>query len=192
MNPTGRVRAPRKSPVPPKGSRRSALLKLKHLKSELRQKLYELSDKLTCADWRREVKKRTGIELTSDSQVTRFRDWQFHQQTLEHRNERVEAFEEYFRQKHPQATAEDIRSAALAFMLTEAAMDGDRKGVVLLARAAVADEAERRQRDEFEFDAAEACLKHLPALREIAADNAMDEKAKLIAVRKRLFGSAPE
>lgn len=191
MNPSFRIRAPRKSRVRPIGGKRSPFLRLKHLQPEVRAKLYGLSDQLTCAQWREKVKELTGIRLSSDSHVTRFRDWQFEQQMLEKRNSRVEQFEEFFREKNPMATAEEIRSAAMAFMLTEAAMDGDRKGFVLLARTSIADDAERRQRDEFEFDAAEACLRHLPALREIAANNDLDEQAKLVEVRKRLFGSAP-
>lgn len=47
-------------------------------------------------------------------------------------------------------------------------------------------------RDKFEFDAAAAALKELPALRAIAQDNGLDDGAKLQAVRQRLFGDLPK
>lgn len=48
------------------------------------------------------------------------------------------------------------------------------------------------EREKFEFDAAKACLKALPALKAIASDKALDENAKLTAVREKLFGEVPE
>jgi hypothetical protein len=46
------------------------------------------------------------------------------------------------------------------------------------------------KRDKFEFDAAAAALKQLPALRQIAADKSLNEQDRLAAVRRRLFGEA--
>lgn len=46
-------------------------------------------------------------------------------------------------------------------------------------------------REKFEFDAAKAALKELPALRKIASDNSLNDQDKLTQVRLRLFGSAP-
>jgi hypothetical protein len=48
------------------------------------------------------------------------------------------------------------------------------------------------QREKFQFDAATACLKHLPRLRSIAANSALDESAKINAVREALFGEIPK
>lgn len=187
----GEQRAPRKIVVRLKGNRRSPMLRLKHLPREARQKLYEAADKLTCEAWRAHVEKVHRIKLNSNSHLTRFRDWQFNQERLETRNDRVEQFELYFRSKNPRATAAELRSASIAFMLNEAAMDGDRKGFNSLARTSISDDSEGRAREEFEFDAAEQCLKHLPVLREIAANNDLDQNAKLAEVRRRLFGTAP-
>lgn len=64
--------------------------------------------------------------------------------------------------------------------------------LVLKARDQDLDEKQLQlSMDKFQFDAAKACLAHLPALREIAKDPGMDDAAKLQAVRKRLFGEAP-
>lgn len=46
-------------------------------------------------------------------------------------------------------------------------------------------------REKFEFDAAKAALKQLPALRKIASDNSLNDQDKLTQVRMALFGSAP-
>jgi hypothetical protein len=48
------------------------------------------------------------------------------------------------------------------------------------------------QRDRFEFDAAEACLKKLPELKSIAANGSLDQHAKLRAIREKLFGEVPD
>jgi hypothetical protein len=44
-------------------------------------------------------------------------------------------------------------------------------------------------RDKFEFSAAEACLKHLPALRTIAAASGVPQRQKVEMIRERLFGA---
>ncbi len=48
------------------------------------------------------------------------------------------------------------------------------------------------EKDKFEFDAAKACLKALPALKAIATDKGLDENERLNAVREKLFGDLPE
>jgi hypothetical protein len=48
------------------------------------------------------------------------------------------------------------------------------------------------QRERFQFDAAKACLKKLPELKQIASDNKLDQDEKLTAFRKALFGDLPE
>jgi hypothetical protein len=47
-------------------------------------------------------------------------------------------------------------------------------------------------RERFEFSAAKAALAQLPELRHIAGDKSLDGDAKLLAVRKALFGATPE
>jgi Protein of unknown function (DUF3486) len=47
-------------------------------------------------------------------------------------------------------------------------------------------------RQKWEFAAAKACLRHLPQLKAIAADDSLDEDARVERARIRLFGSAPK
>lgn len=46
-------------------------------------------------------------------------------------------------------------------------------------------------REKFEFNAARACLTHLPFLKQISAHKGMTEEEKIQAVRKRLWGAPP-
>lgn len=48
------------------------------------------------------------------------------------------------------------------------------------------------ERDRFQFNAASACLKHLPTLRAIAGKTGTDQKEKIRQIRLALFGAAPE
>jgi hypothetical protein len=47
------------------------------------------------------------------------------------------------------------------------------------------------RRDKFEWDAAAACLKDLPALKAIATNPALDNNGKINAIRAKLFGQLP-
>lgn len=48
------------------------------------------------------------------------------------------------------------------------------------------------ERDKFEFDAATACLKVLPDLKEISANNKLSQTEKVQAIRLKLFGVLPD
>lgn len=48
------------------------------------------------------------------------------------------------------------------------------------------------RRDRFQFDAAAAALKHLPALRKIQSDKTLDSRGRVNAARQLLFGVTPE
>jgi hypothetical protein len=47
-------------------------------------------------------------------------------------------------------------------------------------------------REKWEFDAADACRKHLPEIQGIEADTSLDDDDKLNRIRLRLFGCAPK
>ncbi len=46
-------------------------------------------------------------------------------------------------------------------------------------------------RERFEFKASEACLRHLPSLREIVGNKTLNQDAKIDAIRRKLFGVLP-
>jgi hypothetical protein len=47
-------------------------------------------------------------------------------------------------------------------------------------------------RDKFQFDAATACLKALPALKAISADKKLSESEKTQMFMEKLFGAKPQ
>lgn len=63
---------------------------------------------------------------------------------------------------------------------------------ILQERTKQLEEELKLSREKFEFDAAQAALAALPALRKIAGDKSLNDTDKLTQVRMKLFGSAPE
>lgn len=196
--------APRKPNSPGKDKPVPALTRLKSLPAADREVIYGwCSDaKKTLTDVRGEIRSVYSISLSSDSQLSRFRDWQFHQQRLERHNSNVENFEEAFRRANPKASAETIRNAAIAFFMSEAAASGDRDGFIDIARLDLDERSAKTKahfkereislgENKFQFDAAKACLTHLAELRQIASDRALTEPQKIEAIRKRLWGTPP-
>lgn len=81
-----------------------------------------------------------------------------------------------------QKTMEDVdpknRTAALRALLKRADQKLNRELFTL-------------DREKFEFDAAQACLKHLPYLKQISSHKGMTEAEKIQAIRERLWGKPP-
>lgn len=102
--------------------------------------------------------------------------------------------------KHPgqfdDATIDALKQQAFELAISPGANPKSVKqlfSLVLKARDQDLDEQQiALARDRFEFDAAKAALAQLPALRKIAGDKKLDQRAKLDAVRKRLFGQIPK
>ena len=74
----------------------------------------------------------------------------------------------------------------------QAAKTKDAKLFIGLRRLRNSERFLNLERDKFQFDAAKACLKQLPALKVISQNKSLDEDAKLNAVREKLFGDLPE
>jgi hypothetical protein len=102
--------------------------------------------------------------------------------------------------QHPgrmdQATVDALKQRAFELSINPQVNPKDVKAIFALVLKARDQELSEQQlaldRDRFQFDAAKACLKKLPELKAIASDTAMDEDAKLLAVREKLFGEIPE
>ncbi len=64
--------------------------------------------------------------------------------------------------------------------------------LVLQARKCDLDERQLAlAREKHQFDGAKSCLKQLPDLKAIVANPALDQKAKIDAIREKLFGKLP-
>lgn len=93
------------------------------------------------------------------------------------------------------ATMDALRQKAYALAEAPNANPKDVKAVMTLLLKAQDLGLKKDQlaldKDRFQFDAAKACLKQLPGLRKIAADNSLNETDKLTEARQLLFGELP-
>jgi hypothetical protein len=92
------------------------------------------------------------------------------------------------------ATIDAIKERAYQLSVSPHAKPADVRALFLLLQKARDHELAREQialdRDRFAFNAAQACLKHLPALRQVAAQPALGERDKIEQIRALLFGPA--
>jgi hypothetical protein len=93
------------------------------------------------------------------------------------------------------ATIDALKQKAFELSINPGANPGDVKNLFMLVLKARDQDLQKQElafnRQRFEFDAAKAALAQLPALRQIAGDRSLDSDARLLAVRKKLFGDAP-
>lgn len=93
------------------------------------------------------------------------------------------------------ATIDALQTKALELALSPRANPKDVKALYMLVIKAkeqgLKAESLKLDREKFEFDAAEACLKKLPELKAIAGDSKLDQDAKLKQIRLKLFGVLP-
>jgi hypothetical protein len=170
---------------------------LKTLPEERRQAILEYLDgdgaeekphsfKATVA-WLRE----DGI-VTSHSRLVLFREWQIEQNRLAANEQTALAFVQDLKQMGKVTTAEEEMEAGQRFFTRLAMSQQDNLGFVRILREQTRREQTSIDRQKFEFDAAKAALKVLPELKVIAADNSLDDSAKIDKVREKLFGTLAE
>ena len=120
------------------------------------------------------------------------------------------AWAEQLRKKRPDLSEKELQNWANEFFQLQAVKTGDARTFLQFATARhkgemdklnyeqrersiqQREEALALEREKFAFDAAEACLKHLPALRQIASAPKLNHQAKILAIRQKLFGLLPE
>jgi len=127
--------APRKPAAGGDGKSLPAATRLRMLPMEDREIIFGwcCSEK-PLADVRGDVREAYGISLSSDSQLSRFKDWQFYQQRAERLSNTLENFETWYAKIDPTATRESIRDKAMALFMAETAASGDRAGFLKVAR----------------------------------------------------------
>lgn len=170
----------------------------------------------TQAAIRAEMKTKLKINLSFDSQLTNFRQWVEEQDAMDAEAERQTEEETRLREQHPDWDADRLRTEVINGSLRRALATGDFKGLGL--KAVRADQAERTgkfqaeleteklklakqaeeraqqefklAREKFEFDAAQAALKHAAELKTISTSK-LSEPEKVNRARQRLFGILP-
>jgi hypothetical protein len=128
---------------------------------------------------------------TSSGALSEFRSWWELRQRLKRNESRVQAWLEDKAKREPSIPTEQLTAYGQE-MFTLLAMDQeDSKEFVRVQKLILAREQLKLDLDKFQFDGAKACLKQLPQLKAIGADNSLDEDAKIQAIRLAVFGSAP-
>lgn len=120
---------------------------------------------------------------------------------LKRRSQAVRAAEEIAQEasrtpgRFDAATVDAIKQKAFELAISPLSQAKDVKALFMLLQKSRDQELKAQTLDldqrKFEFDAAEACLKHLPSLRTIAGNPKLDQRAKIDAIRRTLFGELP-
>ncbi|MFO1461301.1 MAG: hypothetical protein U1G08_18095 [Verrucomicrobiota bacterium] len=94
------------------------------------------------------------------------------------------------------ATVDAIKQKAFELAISQHAKPKDVKALFMLLQKSRDQDLKSQTidlaRDKFQFSAAEACLAHLPSLRAIATNPKLDQRAKIDAIRRQLFGVLPQ
>ena len=94
------------------------------------------------------------------------------------------------------ATVDAIKQKAFELAISPMSKPKDVKSLFMLLQKSRDQELKSQsldlERSKFEFSAAEACLAHLPSLRAIATNPKLDQRAKIDAIRRQLFGELPQ
>lgn len=168
-----------------------ALQRLKGLSQEEHEFLAAQGQELSAAQLIAQIEARHKIFGLTEQRLSDFWRWLGLQQEMRMANESVQNIRQIFEEVMPGAGAEETHKFLVRFLSAQGFGQKDPsllKFVTVETRKAI--EIEHEQ-EKFQFDAARAALKCLPALKAIAADKGLDEPARLDAARKQLFGVTP-
>ena len=146
------------------------------------------------------VKKEFGLSCSISSLSYFYRDC-CAPHLLRRRNQAVQTAEDIAQAatatpgQFDQATIDAIKQKAFELAINPMSAAKDVKSLFMLLQKSTDQSLKREQlkldRERFEFDAAQACLAQLPNLQTIARNPSLDERAKIDAIRTRLFGTLP-
>lgn len=128
---------------------------------------------------------------SSPAALSEFLSWHAARQEARQDEARVDAYLDEERQLHPEWSDEQLFERGQRMFSLLAISKQDPKAWTSVQREDRERLLARTTREKFEFDAAKACLRHLPFLKQISAHKGMTEEEKVQAVRKRLWGTPP-
>lgn len=103
----------RKQRIPKGGKPLPAMTRLKLLKPEERAEIASWGKELSASEQRAHIATKFGINLSSDSQLTRFVQWQARQAIWDRANDMAEQDEAALSSQFPQLSREKLREAAI-------------------------------------------------------------------------------
>jgi hypothetical protein len=146
----------------------------------------------TQAALRKEISAKLKITLKSDNQLTCFRQWLARQDEMDEEAAQAEEEEARILHEHPDWTKDQVREDLLRRFYNRARATGDSKLGLATMRVDRGLIQVKTDREKFEFDAAKACLKALPALKVISTNKTLSEADKVNAIRQKLFAVLPK
>lgn len=185
------MKTPRKQRVD-KDGRKGVLQRLRELPEAVQEELFLRAQEVSAKTLIAEIRARHSIEGLSEQRLSDFWRWLDGRRKLRQMQEDAEQFRAAFALEGVAASPEDIHIRTVDYLRMKGLREDDEKTLKFaVGEARRAIELER-ERERFQFDAAKAALACLPALRRIQADKALDDKSRVTAARKVLFGVTPE
>jgi hypothetical protein len=187
-----------------RGGGDSELTRLKRLSAEERQEIFAWKDGgtevggqrseviPTNAEVRKRIGERFGIHLRRDGQLSQFWQWQWRQAPIDHLGQMMSQDEQLLQDQFPGLTRDQLREVTIKRGYALADMMNDPKLGLKVAAEDRKDRALTHDVARWQFDAAKACLKLLPALKAVASDKGLSEPEKVQQIRLKLFGVLPE
>lgn len=181
---------------------------LKKLPAELQAAICEKRSELGLFKTVAWLKSEHGIN-TNHQSLSEFCSWYAYEQQFAEADSDTDQLMERLRKKRPELSEAQIEAFGFEYFQAQSIKLKDPKMFLRFRTArfkaemekqkfaqkerglAQREEALKLEREKFEFDAAEACLKKLPELRAIAANNKLSNTDKIQEIRRRLFGALP-
>lgn len=190
--------APRKLSSPGDGKPLPALTRLKQLPLADREIIYGwcIDPARTLTDARGEIRSVYNISLSSDSQLSRFKDWQYLQQRTDRLNNWTEELEERLKEFNPSASRDKVREFLIDTLMKQAAAEGDREFAMEMLNVDLADRSAKTKAHENAEKIAiakrrlsllEEKERKLNQAKEIMADGELSQSQRE-AKMKQLFG----
>lgn len=164
---------------------------LRMLSSEKQAKVIDWMRSGGTGDVRGQVLSEFGFR-PSETALSNFWRWWHMQQQFKRATEDSETMMNLLQQVQPELSERKLFDYGQRVFQLKAVQAEDPKTWVNIERLGLDRQQLYFDREKWEFDASAACLKKLPELKLIADDKGLNEDAKLLAVRERLFGVTPE
>lgn len=152
----------------------------------------KLTSSIKLSVLRAEVSEKYGIVFNEDTQLSRLYRWIVDQDERDARRARMQENERRFTAEHPDWTKDRVRAEVIRHAYFETLESGDFKLGLSAAKVDLSEMALDLRKIKQDFDAAEACLKHLPEVKRIANNPRLSQREKINQIRRMLFGELPE
>lgn len=180
----------RKQRIPKGGKPLPAMTRLKLLKPDERAEIASWGSTVSSSEQRARIATKFGINLSSDSQLTRFVQWQSRQAIWDRANDMAEQDEAALGSQFPQLSREKLREAAIKRSYVIADAIGNPELTMKVVKEDLADSKNNREWQEHQRETCALFLKWSEDKRaqEIAASSGVEQADKIAALGQLMFG----